>query len=156
MSKILLAALLLSRFLTGGIVHAQDLDGEAKARLAVAGAAVGRAIRTHDFAALDRLWAPNLVVNGPSNRVLTREQVFEAMRRGQLDYEGSYETTLEKVEFFGDVAVTMGEDSYVPDFGPEQGKRLHRRSTNVWQYANGEWRMIARQATIYDPDVPHY
>jgi hypothetical protein len=30
------------------------------------------------------------------------------------------------------------------------------RSTNVWQYTDGNWMMIPRQATIYDPDVKHY
>jgi hypothetical protein len=136
--------------------QAQDLDAEAKKKLALAGAAVGKAIQAHDIAALERLWAPGFIVNGPNNRVLTRGQVFEAMKRGQLDYEDGYRTTLEKVEFFGNVAVTMGEDTYTPDFGPEKGRLLHRRSTNVWQYTEGAWKMIARQATLYDPAVQHY
>ncbi len=136
--------------------HAQELDAEAKKKLALAGAAVGEAIRAHDIAALEKLWAPGLIVNGPNNQVLTRDQVLDGMGRGQLDYEGGYKTTLEKVGFFGNVAVTMGEDTYVPGFGPEKGKLLHRRSTNVWQYTDGAWKMIARQATIYDPDVKHY
>ena len=78
------------------------------------------------------------------------------MKNGQLDYEADYKNTMEKVEFFGNVAVTMGKDSYTPAFGPDKGKLLHRRSTNVWQYADGGWMMIARQATIYDPALKHY
>ncbi|HEY9137071.1 MAG TPA: nuclear transport factor 2 family protein [Terriglobus sp.] len=143
-------------FVCLGAAHAQELDGEAKKKLALAGAALGKAINEHDIPALEKLWSPKLLVNGPNNHVLTRLEVFDAIKRGELNYEGSYKSTLEKIEFFGNVAVTMGEDTYTPDFGPEKGKTIHRRSTNVWQYADGTWMMIARQATIYDPEAKHY
>jgi Domain of unknown function (DUF4440) len=146
--------LLLSLVVPVSAVHAQDV--EAKRKLATAGQALGKALATHDQAALERLWSPQMIVNGPNNAVLTRAQIFEGMKNGQLDYETGYKSTLEKVEFFGDIAVTMGEDTYTPTFGPDKGKLLHRRSTNVWQYTDGNWMMIARQATIYDPDVKHY
>lgn len=154
MKPALLAAALMLPGLTPA--HAQELDAAAKKQLALAGAAVGRAIHAHDIAALEKLWSPKLLVNSPDNRVLTRSEVFDAIRRGQLDYEGRYQSHLERVEFYGDVAVTMADETVVPDFGPEKGKTLHRRSTNVWQYADGAWRMIARQATVYDPNAKHY
>jgi hypothetical protein len=135
-------------------LHAQDVD--ARRKLAIAGQALGKALATHDQAALEKLWSPQMIVNGPSNIVLTRAEIFEGMKNGQLDYEAGYKTTVEKVEFIGNVAVTMGEDSYTPAFGPDKGKLLHRRSTNVWQYTDGNWIMIARQAPIYDPAVKHY
>ena len=139
-----------------GSAHAQELDGEAKKKLAVAGAAVGKAINEHAIAALEKLWSPKLLVNSPNNHVLTRADVFDAIKRGQLNYEGGYKSTIEKVEFYGSVAVTMADETLVPDFGPEKGKTIHRRSTNVWQYADGAWMMIARQSTIYDQDAKHY
>ena len=111
------------------VLRAQDL--EAKRKLAMAGQALGKALATHDMAALEKLWSPQLIVNGPNNTVLTRAQVFEGIKNGELDYEAGYTTRVEKVEFFGDVAVTMGEDTYTPAFGPDKGKLLHRRSTNV-------------------------
>jgi hypothetical protein len=148
------ALLLLALSLPVSSLHAQDVD--AKRKLAMAGQALGKALATHDQAALEKLWSPQMIVNGPNNAVLTRAEIFEGMKNGQLDYESSYKSTLEKVEFFGNVAVTMGEDTYVPAFGPDKGKSLHRRSTNVWQYTDGNWMMIARQATIYDPAIKHY
>ncbi len=151
----ILAALTLLACLCG-TAHAQELDVEAKKQLAIAGAAVGKAIDTHDIAALEKLWSPKLLVNSPNNHVLTRAEVFDAIKRGQLDYEGGYTSTLEKIEFYGNVAVTMADETLVPDFGPDKGKTIHRRSTNVWQYADGAWTMIARQATVYDPDAKHY
>lgn len=139
-----------------GGVQAQEPDAAAKKRLAVAGAAVGKAIREHDIAALERLWSPKLLVNSPGNRVLTRAEVFDAIGRGQLDYEGDYQSRLERIEFYGNVAVTMADETVVPGFGPEKGKAIRRRSTDVWQYVDGAWVMIARQATVYDPDAEHY
>ena len=135
-------------------LHAQDV--EAKRKLAMAGQALGKALAAHDQVALEKLWSPQMIVNGPNNTVLTRTEVFEAMKNGQLDYEPGYNSTIEKIEFFGNTAVAMGEDTYTPAFGPDKGKLLHRRSTNVWQYADGNWMMIARQSTIYDPAVKHY
>ena len=146
--------LLLSLLLPVSALHAQDVD--AKRKLAMAGQALGKALAMHDQAALEKLWSPQMIVNGPNNAVLTRAEIFQGMKDGQLDYEADYKTTVEKVEFFGNVAVTMGEDTYTPAFGPDKAKLLHRRSTNVWQYTDGNWMMIARQATIYDPAVKHY
>jgi|GEM_PF-2264252 len=137
-------------------VQAQEPDAEARKKLAIAGAAVGKAIHGHDIATLEKLWSPKLLVNSPDNRVLTRAEVFDAIKRGQLDYEGTYQSKLERIGFYGNVAVTMADETVIPDFGPEKGKTIHRRSTNIWQYADGAWTMIARQATIYDPDAKHY
>src|ERR1700761_5299953 len=83
-------------------VHAQDAD--AKRKLAMAGQALGKALATHDQAALEKVWSPQLIVNGPNNTVLTRAEIFQGMKDGQLDYESDYKTTIEKVEFFGNVA----------------------------------------------------
>jgi ketosteroid isomerase-like protein len=119
--------------------------------------AVGKAIATNDFAALDKFWSPQMLVNSPGNRVLDREQVFAAMRAGKLTYR-KYETTVEIFRVFGDIAVEMGHEVIVPGFGPETGNTFLRRYTNVWQRSGGSWVQVARQATytsdsdIYDPN----
>ncbi len=51
------------------------------------GHVVGHAIATNDYATLEKLWSPSLVVNSPDNRILTREQIFAAMREDKLKYE---------------------------------------------------------------------
>ncbi|RXR07543.1 nuclear transport factor 2 family protein [Pseudoxanthomonas composti] len=155
-AKPLLLLLLLVLLLACGLAQAQELDARARQQLPQAAEAVGRAIRAHDLVALDKLWSPKLLVNSPDNSVLTRDQVFGAIKAGMLDYEQGTTFELERAEFYGNVAVTMGEDTYTPTFGPEKGKRLHRRATNIWQYSDGAWVLIARQATIYDPAVKHY
>ncbi|WJI15622.1 nuclear transport factor 2 family protein [Pseudoxanthomonas winnipegensis] len=156
MSRTLKLTLLLALFAPCAFAQAQELDARARQQLPQAAEAVGRAIAAHDLAALSKLWSPKLLVNSPDNSVLTRDQVFGAIKAGMLDYEQGYTFKLERAEFYGNVAVSMGEDTYTPTFGPEKGQLLHRRATNVWQYTDGAWVLIARQATIYDPAVKHY
>lgn len=120
-------------------------------QIEVNGRAVGRAIGIMDFAALEKLWSPALVVNSPGNNILSREQVFASMREGKLKYSSS------KVfpdAFFvsGDVAVQMGHEDLVMANGPMAGQSLKRRYTDVWQKSGDGWVMIARQATYVGID----
>ncbi|HEY8996388.1 MAG TPA: nuclear transport factor 2 family protein [Edaphobacter sp.] len=136
-------------------VQALGQDGDVRRQIGMASAAVGRAIESSDFAALEKLWSPKFVVNSPANRVITREEVFAAIKRGELKYT-DLKTTVERMDVFGDIAVVMGQESYRPDFGPEKGKLLSRRFTNIWQKTTEGWIMIARQATVFDPTQSHY
>ncbi len=122
-----------------------------RAQIAANGAAVGHAIHAMDFAALDRLWSPALVVNSPGNNILTREQVFAAMREDKLTYSSS---KLFPDAFFvtGDLAVQMGHEEIVMANGPMAGQPLKRRYTDVWQKTGDTWLMIARQATYVGID----
>jgi|GEM_PF-5191720 len=58
----------------------------------MAGQALGKALAMHDQAALEKLWSPQMIVNGPNNAVLTRAEIFEGMKKGRLDYETDYKT----------------------------------------------------------------
>ena len=136
-------------------VQAWGQDPEVKRQIGMASAAVGRAVESHDFAALEKLWSPRFIVNSPANRVLVREEVFAAIRQGKLKYT-DLKTTVERMEVFGEVATVMGQESYRPDFGPEKGVLLTRRFTNVWQKTGEGWVMIVRQATVFDPGQTHY
>lgn len=115
------------------------------------GRAVGRAIRTMDFASLGKLWSPALVVNSPGNNILTREQVFASMREGKLTYSSA--KVFPDVFFVsGDVAVQMGHEELMMANGPMAGQPLKRRYTDVWQKSGDGWVMIARQATYVGID----
>lgn len=135
--------------------HAFAQDPETRRQVGMASAAVGKAIESNDFAALEKLWSPDFVVNSPGNRVIGREEVFAAMKRGELKYT-DLKTTVERMAVYGDVVAVMGQESYRPTFGPENGKLLSRRFTNIWQKSATGWVMIARQATVFDPDQKHY
>ena len=111
------------------------------------------AVLNSDSAALyDKLWSPALVLNTPANRVGTVEGTKVQLRTGKLKYQ-SFERSIEKVTFNGDLAIVMGEEKIKPQGQQEQaGKIVTRRFTNVWKYANKRWSMIVRQATIIRVD----
>ena len=115
------------------------------------GRAVGQAIHTMDFAALEKLWSPAMVVNSPGNNILTREQVFTAMREDKLKYESG---KVYQDAFFvsKDIAIEMGHEDIVMANGPMAGQPLKRRFTNVWQKTGDKWLQIARQATYVGID----
>ena len=115
------------------------------------GHVVGHAIATNDYATLEKLWSPSLVVNSPGNRILTREQVFAAMREDKLKYE-SGKVSPEAFFVTRDLAVTMGHEDLVMANEPMAGKPLKRRYTDVWQKAGDNWVLIARQATYIGID----
>ncbi|MBN2972266.1 nuclear transport factor 2 family protein [Roseomonas aeriglobus] len=114
------------------------------------GAAYGRlgeAMMAHDAAGVRAVWAEDFVVNSPDNRVLTREQVIEAMESDFLNYKDFRK----HISFIGEkpeVTVVMGYDTMVPLKGPGAGKQVMRPFTDVWAKRSDGWRLIARQATI--------
>jgi len=145
---LLLAALLPHRGPTQQPTLPPDI--QAKKEIGAASAAVGHAIETKDTAALEKLWSPQMLVNSPANRVLNREEVFQAIREGKLEYP-SIKTEIESFQIIGDIGIMMGHQLFIEPAGlPHAGKQRQRRFTNVWQHTNGTWIQIARQATELD------
>jgi ketosteroid isomerase-like protein len=114
--------------------------------------AIFRAIHSRDFAALEKFFSPQMVVNNPANEIFTRDDVFAAMKRGGLNYL-SLKGTVESFKVFGDTAVEMGHEDFIMAVGPAAGKPLQRRYTEVWQRTGDRWVQIARQATILNVDA---
>ena len=122
-----------------------------RAQIDANGAAVGHAIYTKDFAALEKLWSPALAVNSPGNNILTREQVFAATREDKLKYS-SGKVYPDAFSVFPNLAIEMGHEDIVMANGPMAGKPLNRRFTDVWQKTGDDWVLIARQATYVGID----
>lgn len=117
----------------------------------------GRAVATRDYATLERIWSEDFVVNAPNSRVVSsRAAVFSLFKRSKVDMYASYEKSIECIAFDGDVAVVMGFETVTPVEGPGAGKPAQRRYTNVWRFADGAWRLFARQATFpaSNPGMP--
>jgi hypothetical protein len=105
-----------------------------------------------DVAGLERLAHPNLRVNAPGGRVLSRQQFLASMRSGEIAAE-AFERTPEDVSVSGKVAVVMGREVFTPRPESELGrlygaKPLQRRYTNVYVWEHGHWLWLARQANI--------
>jgi hypothetical protein len=95
-----------------------------------------------------KIWANQMVVNTPANRVGTAEGSKMQLRTGNLNYF-SFVRNIEKITFSDNIALVMGEEVVKPQ-GQQQnaGKTVTRRFTNIWKYTNQQWQMIGRQATI--------
>ncbi len=108
------------------VVSAQATEGDVasvRAQIEANDHAVGRAIGMHDFGTLEKLWAPEMLVNSPGNVILTRAQVFQSIRDDKLAYS-SAKTATDAFFFSGDVAVEMGHENIVMSNGPWRANRL--------------------------------
>ena len=107
------------------------------------------AVLTKDVAALEKLWADDLKVNAPNNKILTgKKNALQLVKGGILDYS-SFETAIEAVLIDGNTAIVMGEETVKPQGkAPFAGQTLRRRFTNIWIMREGKWQITARQATI--------
>lgn len=113
------------------------------------------AVAKVDLEAIRRISHPNLRVNAPSNRVLTREDLIHMVGSGEIRNE-VFERTAEQVTVTGDVAVVMGREVVYPGAASEQarmyGQRtLNRRYTNVYLRTPGGWKHLARHANVIQP-----
>lgn len=110
-----------------------------------------------DTDALAALAAPNLRINAPTGRVLTRDQFLAMMRDGRIGAE-AFSRTVEDVSVSGSVGVVMGHEVFTPTAASELGRTygarpLKRRYTNVYVRDHGRWLWLARHANVV-PDRP--
>ena len=105
-------------------------------------------IRGDSATLFGKIWSNEMVVNTPANRVGTVEGSKMQLRTGNLAYS-SFVRNIEKITFNDNIAMVMGEEITKPQ-GVQQhaGKTVTRRFTNIWKFANNQWFMIGRQATI--------
>lgn len=101
-----------------------------------------------DLATLGRLWWSGLVVNAPDNTVKAKEQVLEAVRDSRITYS-AFTRTVERVVVQGDLAISMGGETVVPEGDPAgSDKEVPRRYSHVWRRIDGSWFLIARHANV--------
>ena len=105
-----------------------------------------------DVDGLAKLAHPDLRINAPTNRILTREQFLAMMRSGQIGAE-AFERTAESVTVTGKIGVVMGFEVFTPTAASELGKTfgvrpLKRRYTNVYVKENGKWLWLVRHANV--------
>lgn len=101
------------------------------------------AFLARDVERLRQMWADDLAVNSPLNRINNRDQVLDLLQRGIIRHE-SIEQTIEQVARHGDVVIVMGQDAVKNPGAPAV---IQRRFTDIWRDAGGTWKLIARQAT---------
>ena len=97
---------------------------------------------------------PNYIINGPSNTVRRKPILVEMLAHGKMGSD-RFERVIEGLAITGNVGIVMGREAVHPlpdsQLGTLHGnKLLKRRFTNVFLFQDGNWRFLARQATIVD------
>jgi hypothetical protein len=111
-----------------------------------------------DVRGLATLAHPNLRINAPGGKLLSREQFLTNMRSGEIAAE-QFQRTAEDVTISGNVAVVMGRELFTPVANSELGrtfgaKPLQRRYTNIYVWQKGRWLWLARHANVLPGSRP--
>lgn len=98
-----------------------------------------------DAAALDALWADELVVTVPKMPVFNKTQSLAIWRTGKMKFT-KYETSDIAIRTFGETAVVTGALVWERNF---MGKDIHEdwRFTKVYVRRDGKWRVVAWHAS---------
>jgi ketosteroid isomerase-like protein len=104
-----------------------------------------QAVLKGDTAALDQMTADDYTVINISGQLLTKAQVFEAIKSGDLKYD-QLENNDIQVRVYGDTAVLTGRTTQKGQF---KGKDIsgQTRFTRVYLKQHGKWQAVAFQAT---------
>ena len=107
------------------------------------------AMRTGDVATLGSLFAGDLVVQTPTHRIVDGPRILAVYSKaGQATYDGGMTATFDFVGASQGAVVMMGEEVMPPaPSGPNAGKTVRRRFTDVWREIDGAWKLTVRQAT---------
>lgn len=102
------------------------------------------AVLRGDLAALDKLWTKDFKVNNPFNQIDRADRICT----GAVTYS-SFIREPETVLIHGDTVIVMGREIVVPKGNsPDSGKTINRRYTNIWMKRSGNWRLVARHASV--------
>lgn len=113
------------------------------------------AVSTADLEAIRSGSHPNLRINAPSNRVLTRDDLVRMVGSGEIKNE-VFERVPESITITGNIGVVMGRERVFPGAVSEQARMygartLDRRYTNVYLRQGGAWKHIVRHANVIPP-----
>jgi ketosteroid isomerase-like protein len=148
MTRFIVAVLLVGGFSLLGVSGVGgEKQADAEKELRALEAAEAKAILESDLPALDKFWGEAYTVNAPDNKIRDRKGVADAIKAGIIKYS-SFERKVEKVLLHGDTAVVMGGETVKHLGGPDDGKTVERRYTDVWAKKDGRWLMLARHASV--------
>lgn len=93
-------------------------------------------------------YSPTFVANTPAGGVVTGETMLQIFASGTIRYDA----VEQQIDYAGshgpDMVVLMGEEIVVPGSGPDSGKRVRRRFTDVFRRIDGQWWHDLRHANV--------
>lgn len=102
------------------------------------------AVLSGDLKEMDKYWTADFIVTNPFNEIDRADRI----RSGSLRYQ-SFRRLAEAVKIHGKTAIVMGREIVMPDEkSAGAGQIINRRYTNIWMKRKGQWRLVARQASV--------
>ena len=102
------------------------------------------AVLSGDLKEMDKYWTEDFIVTNPFNEIDRADRI----RNGAVTY-ASFQRISEAIQVHGNTVIVMGKEIVVPKGkSPEAGKTINRRYTNIWMKRKGEWRLVARHASV--------
>jgi ketosteroid isomerase-like protein len=102
------------------------------------------AVLSGDLNEMDKYWTEDFMVTNPFNEIDRADRI----RNGAVTY-ASFQRICEAVQIYKNTAILMGKEIVVPKGkSPDAGKTINRRYTNIWMKINGQWRLVARHASV--------
>ena len=102
------------------------------------------AVLSGDLKEMDKYWTEDFMVTNPFNEIDKADRI----RNGTVTYS-SFQRICEAVKIYENVAILMGKEIVVPKGkSPDSGKTINRRYTNIWMNLNGQWKLVARHASV--------
>jgi len=147
--KLILLAMVVA-FVVTGSVSAQSTRQKAAIETEIRRLELAHAdaVLRGDLAAMDKIWTTDFKVNNPFNEIDNAKRI----RSGAVTYS-SFVREPESVRIHKNTVIVMGRETVVPKGNsPDAGKTINRRYTNIWMKRNGEWRLIARHASVICPN----
>lgn len=132
------------------LASAQDTQHESEAEIQKEVLAIDNeryeAMQKKDMAALDRLHGDGLVFINTKGRMLNKAEYLEEIRSGALKFL-SVETDEYTFCVYGDTVIMSGRAKSVVEYHGVVNKKP-RRFTSVFIKMQGQWRLVAHQATL--------
>jgi hypothetical protein len=104
------------------------------------------AMQKRDMAAMDRLHADDFVFVNTKGRLLNKSEYLEEVRSGNLKFL-SVETDDYHFSIHGNTVIMNGRAKSIVEYHGVVN-RQPRRFTSVFVKLQGQWRLVAHQATI--------
>jgi len=103
------------------------------------------ALKHNDSAALERVLAPDWMIIDSDGRLIARARFLGVLRTGELSHSDMRSTNVQ-IRLLGDSALYVAR---VDGHGTYAGQdfSFSERATDVWVWADGEWRCALTQLT---------
>ena len=99
------------------------------------------------------MWHPDYVVRNPFNKIVGVKEIMTLIKVMKIT-QVEFESIIDKITINEDIATVMGHDEpnvKTAKDGVANEVKNQRIFTNIWRRQNGNWRMIAHQATNVNP-----